>query len=53
MLHQVLYLLPRHLIGRKPDGIAYALSFQVLVDLWPGKGSIRPEQEPHPLISLA
>ena len=25
LLHQVLYLLPQHLIGRKPDGIAYGL----------------------------
>ncbi len=53
MLHQVLYLLPQHLIGRKPDGIAYALSFQVLVHLWPGKGSIRLKQEPHPLLLVA
>ena len=53
MLRQVFYLLLQHLIGMKPDGIAFARSFQVLVHLWPGKGNIRPEQEPHPLMALA
>ena len=33
MLHQVLHLLPQHIIGRNPDGIAYTLSFQVFVHL--------------------
>ena len=31
--HRMLHLLPQHIIGRKPDGIAYTLSFQVLVHL--------------------
>ena len=43
----------QYLVGGKPDSIADLPQLQVVVHLRLGKGSISPEQQPYPSLSVS
>ena len=43
-------LLFQDVVGWQTNGVFNALEFQILVNLWFGKGGVAPEELTHPLV---